>query len=40
MRIGEGVRGELVAKEAPDDVLGVGDGVQGHDLFVRYEFGD
>ena len=30
VRVGEGVRGELVAKEASDDVLGVGDGVQGH----------
>ena len=30
MRVGEGVGGELVAKEASDDVLGVGDGVQGH----------
>ena len=39
MRVGEGVRGELVAKEASDDVLGVGDGVQGHDLLVRNEFG-
>ena len=32
MRVGEGVGGELVAKEASDDVLGVGDGVQGHSL--------
>ena len=30
MRVGEGVRGELVAKEVSDDVLGVDDGVQGH----------
>ena len=30
VRVGEGVRGELVAEEAPDDVLGVGDGIQGH----------
>ena len=30
VRVGERVRGELVAKEASNDVLGVGDGVQGH----------
>ena len=29
VRVGEGERGELVAQEAADDVLGVGDGVQG-----------
>ena len=39
MRVGEGVRGELVAEEASDDVLGVGDGVQSHDFVVRNEFG-
>ena len=31
-RVGERVGGELVAQEAADDVLGVGDGVQGHFL--------
>ena len=30
VRVGEGVRRELVAQEAADDVLGVSDGVQGH----------
>ena len=35
-RIGEGVRRELVAQEAPNDVLGVGDGVQGHGYAGRY----
>ena len=35
-RVGEGVGGELVAQEAPDDVLGVRDGVQGHGGFKRF----
>ena len=30
-RVREGIRGELVAEEAPDDVLGVCDGVQRHE---------
>ena len=30
MRVGKRIRGELVAEEASDDVLGVGDWVQGH----------
>ena len=30
MGIGEGVGGKLVAQEALDDALGVGDGIQGH----------
>ena len=29
-RVREGVGRELVAQEAPDDLLGIGDGVQGH----------
>ena len=39
MRVREGDGGELVAKEASEDVLGVGDGVQSHVLVVRNEFG-
>ena len=31
VRVREGIRGELVTQEAPDDVLGVGDGVQRHE---------
>ena len=31
VRVREGIRGELVAKETPDDVLGVRDGVQRHE---------
>ena len=34
VRVGEGVRGELVAKEASDDVLGVGNGVQSHGVYL------
>ena len=35
-RVREGIRGELVAEEAPNDVLGVRDGVQRHRAFLRH----
>ena len=31
VRVRKGIRGELVAQEAPHDVLGVGDEVQRHE---------
>ena len=39
VRVGEGVGGELVAEEASDDVLGVGDGVQGHGAVILESMG-
>lgn len=37
-RIGEGIGGKLVAENALDDALGVGNGVQGMDEFQPFRF--